>query len=68
MLLLFGFATLIVGLLVVRVIPPRIHLTLKRLSDRQVLELNQLSQQSLADELEARSLRWAMVGRRWPRW
>lgn len=61
LLLLSGFATLIVGLMVVRVIPQRMHLTLGRLANRRALKLEGLGQESLVEELEDRALRWAMT-------
>ena len=61
LLLLSGFATLIAGLLIVRAIPQRMHLTLKRLANRQVVNLEGLSVDALIEQLEDRGLRWAMI-------
>lgn len=62
LLLLSGFATLIFGLSVVRAIPERMRLTIKRLSDRKVLDLSPARLEAFLERLEERSLRWAMVG------
>jgi hypothetical protein len=57
-LLLSGWATLIVALVVARAVPARMEVTLKRLVDRHVLDVDQPTLNALVKDLEARGLRW----------
>lgn len=57
-LLLSGWATLTVALVVARAVPARMRVTLQRLVDRHVLDLDESELQRLVKALEARGMRW----------